>query len=439
MQAFIADGELGTVYKARDTTQDEGELALKVIHPQLCRDEKYLERFRKAARKTVQLPEHLNILNILDVEHDHGTNYLVMEYFPSSNLRDHTRIHGKLRIQDATQIIRQISEALIQSHSHDLLHCDIKPANILLDNHQQVKVTDFGITASVNDEFLPSTRQIFGTLTYMSPEQTRSEALNGQTDLFSLGLVFYELITGQNLWNNIPQSIIYNSLQTVNSLPALDFPVDVPLDIQDVIQDLLRFAPADRIRDAQTLLTRLTELGPQLSSIPMRQQIEDSDTTILLRHTEKPKEAEDDTTEKISPTLNLPSSTPTPPSKKAVKEHEDPAPTKQPLTYDPAEKAKDPAKPYYFADDSQSFKKYREEVEEKKLLFASQISSKMMKTSTFFSPGKITITLGLLRSYWCFSLLESNGVYVITARLHRHDDRRIRQATKPESKNIRIV
>ncbi len=112
VQEFIADGEMGSMYKAWDNTSFDHMVALHIIHSHLSSDANFIERFREAARKTAQLQAHPNIVKIIDVEHDHGIDYLVMEYFPSTNLRDQIQIQGQFRIQETTHIVRQIAEAL---------------------------------------------------------------------------------------------------------------------------------------------------------------------------------------------------------------------------------------------------------------------------------------------------------------------------------------
>ncbi len=394
VQEFIADGEMGAVHKAWDNTSFDHMVALHVIHSHLSSDASFIERFRDAARKTMQLQTHPNIIKILDVEHDHGIDYLVMEYFPSTNLRDCIQTHGKFRIQDATHVIRQIGEALSHTHSCDLLHRDIKPSNILLDNNQQAKLTDFGIAKAMSDAPLTATGQLIGTLKYMSPEQAGHLKLDERTDLYSLGMVFYELVTGKNLWNHIPNLTIYGQLQTEKTVPPLHFPPGVPQEIQEIIKDLLRFDPLKRVQNAQSLISRLENLEPISSNAPLSKQEEDSDITLVRVPIEAPVRQGDDTTEEIHRAPTNPTSTQAPsvPLKGSVTKQtsDNPSPPLQHLEDDPAEKAKDPAKPYYFVDDSHSFNKHREETEAKKPLFSDQFPAPNPHSShSFFTIKKM--------------------------------------------------
>ena len=294
VQELIAEGGMGAVYKVLDIKLDR-VVALKVVHSHLSSDADFLERFRDEARKTARLQGHPNIVQIFDVANDHGTEYLVMEYFPSTNLRDQLRSQGKFPLQDAVNVTRQIAQALMKSHTCDIIHRDIKPANILLDRHQFVKLTDFGIAKALSDAPLTSTGQLIGTLKYMAPEQARNTALDGKTDLYSLGMVLYELITGKNLWKDVANLAILGKLQAEHTIPPLHFPANIPVGLQTVIGDLLRFDPADRIQSAEDLVARLADL---------RDIEQDPDATIVQPRIPKPEALEDDKTVAGNPSLS---------------------------------------------------------------------------------------------------------------------------------------
>ena len=291
VQELIAEGGMGAVYKVLDIKLDR-VVALKVVHSHLSSDADFLERFRDEARKTARLQGHPNIVQIFDVANDHGTEYLVMEYFPSTNLRDQLRSQGKFPLQDAVNITQQIAQALVKSHACDIIHRDIKPANILLDKHQFVKLTDFGIAKALSDAPLTSTGQLIGTLKYMAPEQARNTALDGKTDLYSLGMVLYELITGKNIWKDVANLAILGKLQAEQTIPPLHFPTNIPVGLQTVIGDLLRFNPADRILSAEHLVARLADL---------RDIEQDPVSTIVQSRIPKLESQEDDKTVAVSP------------------------------------------------------------------------------------------------------------------------------------------
>ncbi len=400
VQEFIADGEMGSMYKAWDKTTIDHVVALNVIHSHLSSNADFIKLFRDEAQKTAQLQAHPNIVKIIDVEHDHGIDYLVMEYFPSTNLRDQIQNQGQFRIQETTHIVRQIAEALSYTHSNDLLHRDIKPANILLDKNQHVKLADFGVAKAMSEVPLTATGQLLGTLKYMAPEQAGHLKLDGRTDLYSLGMVFYELVTGKNLWHQIPNLTIYGHLQTEHSVPPPNFPSDVPKEIQNVIKDLLQFDPAKRVPNAQSLITRLEHLETILSNDPLVRQEDDSETTIVRIPMNTLVQRGDDTTENMNPAAKEPLSgqSPSVPLTSSVTKQtaDDPPPHPQHVEDDPAAKAKDPAKPYYFVDDSQSFNKHLEETKATQTLFADQFPSPDPHSSHSFFTIKKILAVALL-------------------------------------------
>ncbi len=391
---------MGAVYQAWDKTNVDHLVALKVIHPHLSSDADFITRFRNAVRNTLELQTHPNIVKILDVDNDHGTECMIMEYFPSTNLRNHLLSHEKLDIRDAINLTSQIAQALLHAHSSNLLHLDIKPANILIDNNQQIKLTDFGMAKALSDAPLASTGKFLRSLNYMSPDQARHLQLDGMTDLYSLGIILHELVTGKNIWTSIPNLTIYSNLQAEHTIPALNIPQDVPQVVQEVIQDLLQFDRTDRIQNAQSLIARLEDIEPILSKSPVVTQMEDPDKTIFKPRGMKPEQPEDDTTEQIhqTPVMDSSEQDSSMPSKKSAKIQTsvDLPSTRKPFEEDPAAKAKDPAKPYYWVDDSHSFNQQGEEVKAKNALFLNQFPSSMSNTSHSSSHVKIVIAIGVI-------------------------------------------
>jgi serine/threonine-protein kinase len=264
VQELIAQGGMGAVYKALDQKLNR-IVALKVVHPHLSGDPSFLKRFLREARDMARLP-HENIVTIFSVEQDQATHYLVMEYFPGTNLRDMINSDGAAPLSKAVNITRQIANALSYAHHHGIIHRDIKPANVLVGNHNRAKLTDFGIAAALDHAPLTSTGQIIGSLPYMPPEQARDATLDGRSDLYSLGMTFYELLTGVNPRRNLSNTVILGMLLSEDKEPPLEYPSSIPFEIQDVVKDLLRYRPMDRIQDADTLLERLETLRPIWSS-----------------------------------------------------------------------------------------------------------------------------------------------------------------------------
>jgi serine/threonine protein kinase len=199
-------------------------------------------------------------VTIFSVEQDQATHYLVMEYFPGTNLRDMINSDGAAPLRKAVNITRQIASALSYAHSHGIIHRDIKPANVLIGNNGRAKLTDFGIAAALDHAPLTSTGQIIGSLPYMPPEQARDATLDGRSDLYSLGMTFYELLTGVNPRRNLSHTAILGMLLSEDKIPPIEFPASIPPELQEIVTDLLRYRPMDRIQDADTLLERLEAL-----------------------------------------------------------------------------------------------------------------------------------------------------------------------------------
>ena len=262
IQKEIAQGGMGVVYQAWDHML-ERVVALKVIHQNLANDSNFLDRFLDEARKMAHL-HHPNIIQIYSVEKDHNIPFLVMEYFPGANLKTHLCQNTPLGIRESVHIVSKIAHALTFTHKKGIIHRDIKPANILLDDTLTVKLTDFGISKAFGQTSHTATGQLLGTVKYMSPEQARDIPLDGRSDLYSLGMLFYEFVTGTNPRNDLTAVGILSMLITEGHMPSLSFPasLNIPLEIQQTIFDLLQFCPTDRIPNAETLIERLEQSFP---------------------------------------------------------------------------------------------------------------------------------------------------------------------------------
>jgi tRNA A-37 threonylcarbamoyl transferase component Bud32 len=197
--AFIGKGGMGAVYKARQKQLDR-IVALKILPPQAGRDPAFAERFGREARALAQLNHH-NIVDVYDFGSADGLYYLTMEYVDGTNLRELIR-SGGLAPEQALAIVPQVCEALQFAHDEGIVHRDIKPENILVNRRGQVKIADFGLAKllgkSPESATLTGTQQVMGTLHYMAPEQMQgSHEVDHRADIYSLGVVFYEMLTGQ--------------------------------------------------------------------------------------------------------------------------------------------------------------------------------------------------------------------------------------------------
>ena len=194
----IGQGGFATVYKARDTTL-ERTVALKVLRRELLHDPVFVERFKAEAKMAAQL-EHPNIVPIYEVGEYQGIHFLAMQYIEGQTLAGVLQVRGQLTVQQALKIVQDVAAALDEAHRKGMIHRDIKPSNILIRNEGTVLLSDFGLAKAADASFaasLTSTGQIMGTLRYMSPEQAEQKPVDHHADLYSLGIVLYEMLAGR--------------------------------------------------------------------------------------------------------------------------------------------------------------------------------------------------------------------------------------------------
>src|SRR3954449_8778800 len=194
LDAQIGSGGMSTVYRAFDTTL-ERVVAVKVMHREIASDSDQLERFRREARSVAQF-SHPHIVTVIDAGEDDARPYIVFEYVEGETLKDRIRRHGRLPVGDAVAYAIEVARALGCAHSRHIVHRDVKPQNVLIDEEGSAKVTDFGIARSLDDDGLTADGRVLGTTDYVSPEQALGHDVSGQSDLYSLGIVLYEMLTG---------------------------------------------------------------------------------------------------------------------------------------------------------------------------------------------------------------------------------------------------
>ncbi|MEX0746243.1 MAG: protein kinase [Phycisphaeraceae bacterium] len=195
IEAQIGAGGMSTVYRAFDETL-EREVAVKVLHSDISRDPSALERFSREARTVAKL-SHPHIVMVIDAGEDSGDAYIVFEYVPGETLKDRIRRDGPLPVSEAVAYAIEIGRALEAAHERGLVHRDIKPQNVMIDEEGRAKVTDFGIAHGLEGRQLTAAGKVVGTTDYVSPEQALGHDVAGQSDVYSLGIVLYEMLTGQ--------------------------------------------------------------------------------------------------------------------------------------------------------------------------------------------------------------------------------------------------
>jgi serine/threonine-protein kinase len=195
LESRIGSGGMSTVYRAHDETL-ERFVAIKVMNREVATDSDQLERFRREARAVARL-SHPNIVHVIDAGEDDGRPYIVFEYIEGETLKDRIRRLGRLEIPEAVAYCIEIARALGAAHAHHIVHRDVKPQNVLLDHEGTAKVTDFGIARTLEEQGLTDDGRVLGTTDYVSPEQALGQPVTGQSDLYSLGIALYEMLTGE--------------------------------------------------------------------------------------------------------------------------------------------------------------------------------------------------------------------------------------------------
>jgi serine/threonine-protein kinase len=198
LDAQVGIGGMSTVYRAFDTVL-ERQVAIKLMHREIAGDSDQLERFRREARAVAQL-NHPHIVGVIDAgeegDPDHPTPYIVFEYVEGETLKDRIRRNQRLSIGESIAYAIEIARALGAAHERQIVHRDVKPQNVLIDEEGAAKVTDFGIARTLHQEGLTADGRVLGTTDYVSPEQALGRPVTGQTDLYSLGIVLFEMLTG---------------------------------------------------------------------------------------------------------------------------------------------------------------------------------------------------------------------------------------------------
>ena len=251
----IAEGGMARVYRGRDLLLKR-TVAIKILKDQMTGDAAFIRRFEREAQSAAAL-SHPHIVNIYDVGEQDGTYFMIMEYVDGRNLKQHIREKGRLPVHEAVRISRQIAEALEEAHKAGVVHRDIKPQNILFSRDGKVKVADFGIAIAGDGATVTVGDEIIGTVQYIAPEQARGEIAGKQSDLYSLGIVFYEMVTGKvPFTGESPVAVAMKHIQE-QIVPPGRLVSDLPEQLEKVIMKAVEKDAANRYNTADEFLEDL--------------------------------------------------------------------------------------------------------------------------------------------------------------------------------------
>ncbi|MGA7292577.1 MAG: tetratricopeptide repeat protein [Terriglobales bacterium] len=261
----LGQGGMGAVYKARDRELDR-LIALKVIRPELATDPAILQRFKQELILARNIT-HKNVVRIYDLGEAEGIRFISMEYVDGEDLRTLLRRQGKLAPNEAIAVVEQVCRALDAAHSEGVIHRDLKPQNIMRDKHGRVVVMDFGLARSLGESGLTQTGALVGTIEYMSPEQAMGSTLDQRSDIFSVGLIFFELLTGKAPYHADTAIASLMKRTREEAQLASDIDASVPKSLSAIVSRCLEREPANRYHSAVELLQQLTtwEANPNIS------------------------------------------------------------------------------------------------------------------------------------------------------------------------------
>lgn len=292
----IGEGGMANVYLAYDTILDR-DVAVKVLRGDLADDEKFVRRFQREALSASSL-SHPNIVEVYDVGDDNGQYFIVMEYIDGKNLKDLLKKRGKLTVSEVVDIMSQIADGLSVAHDSYIIHRDIKPQNIMILENGLVKITDFGIAMAMNATQLTQTNSVMGSVHYLPPEQASGKGSTLKSDIYSMGILMYELLSGTLPYRG--DNAVEIALKHLKEpLPSIreEFP-DIPQSVENIILKAAAKNPKNRYSDAremyEDLVTCLDESRQNEDKLEYKYPELDTDGKKFTKQVEKAVDIEDD-------------------------------------------------------------------------------------------------------------------------------------------------
>ncbi|KFF60326.1 serine/threonine protein kinase [Cryobacterium sp. MLB-32] len=254
VRSRIARGGMATVYLATDLRL-ERRVAIKIMHGHLADDNAFKSRFIQEARSAARLA-HPNVVNVFDQGQDADTAYLVMEYLPGITLRDLLKDYGKLTPEQTVDILEAVLSGLAAAHKAGIVHRDIKPENVLLADDGRIKISDFGLARAVNNNTATG-QALLGTIAYLSPELVTRGIADARSDIYALGIMTFEMLTGEQPYvGEAPMQIAYQHANDTVPRPSSKVP-STPRDLDELVQWATARDPEQRPRDARVMLDQL--------------------------------------------------------------------------------------------------------------------------------------------------------------------------------------
>jgi eukaryotic-like serine/threonine-protein kinase len=252
---LLGEGGMGAVYKARDG-ELEREIALKVIRPELASNPEILQRFKQELILARQVTDR-NIIRIFDLGEADGIRFITMEYVEGTSLQQMLRERGKIPVQESVEIILQTLKGLRAAHREGVIHRDLKPGNIMRDKQGRILVMDFGLARSIESDGMTKTGAVLGTMEYMSPEQAMGSELDPRSDLFTVGLILFELLTGKMPFK--AETAIASLLKRVQERAVSVSSMDnaIPTPVADIVAKCLERDPNARYQNAEAMIEDL--------------------------------------------------------------------------------------------------------------------------------------------------------------------------------------
>jgi TolB-like protein/Tfp pilus assembly protein PilF/predicted Ser/Thr protein kinase len=258
----LGQGGMGKVYRALDKELNE-EVALKLIRPEIASDARTLERFRNELKNARKI-SHKNVGRMHELMEYEGAYYISMEYIPGQDLKSLLRQTGKQTLDTVISIAKQICEGLSEAHRLGIIHRDLKPSNIMIDKKGDAKIMDFGIARSLKSKGITGAGMMVGTPEYMSPEQVEGEEVDQRSDIYSLGVIIYEMVTGRSpFWGDTPLSIAYKHKNAIPQHPG-EIIRQIPEELSVLIMKCLKKDKEKRFKNAEELHTELENIEKEL-------------------------------------------------------------------------------------------------------------------------------------------------------------------------------